>query len=862
VTTMHTFHLRPFQEQVFKKITQGQSVILQAPTGSGKTRAALSPFVQNLALGENKLPHTCRYAVPLRVLANQFYREFQSVAENIDKGYPTRLLETYGAIGRKAIAVQTGEQPDDPQFESLLTFCTIDQLLASFLAVPYGLGPRLANINVGAVAGSYLVLDEFHLYPLGEHHSLYGARTTTLQMLRLLRGVAPFVLMTATFSTSLLARLQTLLGAEIVTVRDPNELQEIAQGRTRTFRRSPEAMDARAIFQEHQNRRQTGNACTLVICNTVLRAQKLFLDMKAVAGENTRVVLLHSRFSVKGRRTLSEEVEHELGQQQWQNGIYLGRDIIVIATQVVEVGLNISAQVLHTENAPASSLIQRAGRCARFAHQHGNVFIHPLPLDDGGKEASTLPYDKNVCAATWDALTKFDDQEVGFLEEQELINVVHTPEDQKLLDHYEQNEEDITGHIFRCFNTNDRGETSTLIREVSQVHILIHDTPDRAITEEPWRWQTFAFHPDSFASARRWQTLQERGRDLEWVCKKAEPEPVVGISDDANNEDTIDNRQKTRYAWRSITNPHEAAQALIIALPRQLARYDSELGFVLLDDQLNIGPGTYQSTLLPEASRKRDYSGSRVTSYQDHIRGLVCAYNLGIKDDIHFIARKMEKEMRLPTGAIDQAVRLAIACHDLGKLNCSWQQWALAWQRLLYEKQGRAVPYQPPDPSFCFAKTDFDFASRDQRQWQKEVRLSRPHHACESVALGRTLIGLSLGISKTSTEEQRAVLRAICGAIARHHSPQASAYGIASFDDRAKKAAAEALLIAHQGGNWSYDPARLATAIDQTGDLAPVTSDHWKITRPDWQDGYTDLLETWLYFVIVRALRLADQRAG
>lgn len=861
MTTPHSFHLRPFQEQVFKTIMRGKSVILQAPTGSGKTKAALSPFVQNLAVGEHQLPHTCRYAVPLRVLANQFYREFCTLAEDIDRQAPTRLTDIYQNIGRGAIAIQTGEQPDDPQFESLLTFCTIDQLLASFLAVPYGLGSRLANINVGAVAGSYLALDEFHLYPLREH-SIYGARTTTIHMLRLLRDITPFVMMTATFSTTLLERLQTLLGAEIVSVRDQQELLEIAQGRTRTFKRSAEAMDARAIFEEHRSRQRAGNACTLVVCNTVLRAQKLFLEMKAVAGEHTRVVLLHSRFSAADRRTLSGEIEQELGPQQWQDGIYLGRDIIVIATQVVEVGLDISVQVLHTENAPANSLIQRAGRCARFAHQHGVVFVYPLPLDAEGNEASTLPYENNVCAATWGALTGLDGREVGFLQEQELIDEVHTLEDRALLDHYERNEEEITGRIFQCFNTNDRSETTTLIREVSQVHILIHDTPDETITEEPWRWQTFAFHPGSFASSRRWQELQERGRDLEWVCKKAEPDPTATSSDDPKNDDTSDNRQKTRYMWQSVTNPHEAAQALIIALPRQLARYDSELGFVLLDGQLNIGPGTYQSALLPATSRTRDYAGSHVTSYQDHIRGLVCAYDLGIKDALHFFACKLEDQMGLSHGIVDQAIRLAIACHDLGKLNRSWQQWALAWQKLLYEKQGRTVPYQPPDPSFCFAKTDFNFASREQRQWQKEVHLPRPHHACESVFLGRTLIGVSLGISKTSGEEQKAVWRAICGAIARHHSSQASAYSIAALDEKAQRAAEEALQIAHQGGSWSYDPARLETHIKRAGDLAPTSSEQWKITRPDWTSGRIGELETWLYFVIVRALRLADQRAG
>lgn len=852
----NNFELRPFQEKVFQHVMNGRSVILQAPTGSGKTKAALMPFLQNLAQQDDALPYTCRYAVPLRVLANQFYREYESIVTRIDLQGRTHLKEIYQPLNHRAISIQTGEQPDDPQMESALTFCTIDQLLASFLAVPYGVGSNRANLNVGGVIGSFLILDEFHLYPfLREGKSVFGARTTAIEMLRLLKSIMPFVLMTATFSTSLLNQLKTLLDAEIVTVSDPVELQAIAQGRTRTFQRSQAPMNAGTILEEHQQRK--GNRCTLIVCNTVLRAQKLYLQLKEAEAQETRVILLHSRFSAQDRKRLSEEVERELGPHNWHNGTYSGQDIIVIATQVVEVGLDISVQVLHSEIAPANSLIQRAGRCARFAQQLGQVIVYPLPLDEEGKESNTAPYEQSLCVATWNEIEQFEGQEVDFIKEQAIIDAVHTEEDKKLLNGYKKYEGEILSHIFGSFNTNQRGISSTLIRDVSQVQILIHDDPDTAIEETPWRWQSFSMHPGSLLNPKRWQALQQKATQpgVDWVCKEAKPV----IEENPDGADGIDNRQKTRYTWDVVTNPESIRQALVIALPSQLARYDNQLGFVLLDGQLELKPNGYQSVLLPAPTPDYVNKGSQQTSYQQHIAGLIHAYNTSISNEIKSIVSKLEHEMGLSNGIIDQAVRLAIACHDLGKLNQTWQQWALSWQKLVWGKLHKG-PYQLPDPYYCFAKTDYNY-SREQRQWQKEVQPKRPTHACESVAIARNLIGTSLGITKTDGKERLPVLRAICGAIAHHHTSQASKHGAAMLDERTRKAAKEALQIAHQGAAWEYDPYSLIMHIPQENDLMPSNAQKPRLTLPSY-DKRQDELETWLYFVIVRALRLADQRAG
>ena len=181
---MSTLDPYPFQRHVADLLLSGQSVILQAPTGAGKTFAAKLPFFEARQQGLD-FPRKCIYAVPMRVLANQF------AAEKL-----TLPLQ---------VAIQTGEHRDDPQFTADITFATIDQVLSSFLLAPYSLPRRLANLNAGAIASSYLVFDEFHLF------EPTAMLPTTLEMLRMLRGVVPFLLMTATFSRDMLHGLADIL---------------------------------------------------------------------------------------------------------------------------------------------------------------------------------------------------------------------------------------------------------------------------------------------------------------------------------------------------------------------------------------------------------------------------------------------------------------------------------------------------------------------------------------------------------------------------------------------------------------------------------------------------------------------------
>src|SRR5689334_5293534 len=111
--------LRAFQKQVRQLVTEGENVIIHVPTGAGKTRAALTPFMDNLEVEGDTLPRHCLYATPMRVLSSQFHHLYQGILTHMDKVKGTDFFRQYGyeLLGDAMVSIQTGEQPDDPQFE-------------------------------------------------------------------------------------------------------------------------------------------------------------------------------------------------------------------------------------------------------------------------------------------------------------------------------------------------------------------------------------------------------------------------------------------------------------------------------------------------------------------------------------------------------------------------------------------------------------------------------------------------------------------------------------------------------------------------------------------------------------------------
>jgi CRISPR-associated endonuclease/helicase Cas3 len=160
---------------------------------------------------------------------------------------------------------------------------------------------------------------------------------------------------------------------------------------TKTIAATDHGAFATAIKNAHQKAPEQGEhgRITLVVCNTVERAARTFDALERLAITKD-LRLVHSRFRPHERAAWKSDF---LSKEACKKDV----DRIIVATQVIEAGVDISATTLVTELAPWSSLVQRFGRCARYGGSGAVVVV-----DRGRDENVARPYSvAELDAAKW-----------------------------------------------------------------------------------------------------------------------------------------------------------------------------------------------------------------------------------------------------------------------------------------------------------------------------------------------------------------------------------------------------------------------------------------------------------------------------
>lgn len=789
----------PFQRQVAELLLGGRNVILQAPTGSGKTHAAMLPFLNALE-HRRDFPTKCIYSVPMRVLANQFVGDY------------SETVRRAGRADRIEVAIQTGERNQNPQLDANLIFATIDQTLSSFLLNPYSLPMRRANLNAAAVMGSYLVFDEFHLYAPD------SALPTALHMLQMLRGITPFVLMTATFSRDMLDELADALGAQVVpgTDEEREQLQHLeSQQKTRRYHVADGPLTAQAVLEKHQGR-------SLVICNTVDRARALYEALQRGKDPHTEVWLLHSRFLRRDR----DEIEERL-RARFAKNVRDG-SLILVSTQAIEVGVDITSTALHTELAPANAILQRAGRCARYKDEEGDVYIYPYALDPTSGEPFSLcehpaPYagkdERKLFVPTLEQFWGRSGRKLKFQDEQDIISAVHGPLDRQIIEALRRGAYDHRRRMFAVMRHDDTTDARHLIREIFQQQVTVHPNPDELLAS-PFDVPSFGVHPG---------TLQKYVKA--WLERAAEPD-LDGAVKYLRFVPNEDNSQSNRsaYEWEDVYTPETAWGAPLIVVHPSLATYDPALGFLPDRD------GTWWAELpsRDQRSERPDYT-YHLETYEDHIRRVYEAFE-ELWPELDYAAHRLEARYGWPQGSVRRAAELAVLLHDVGKLSVKWQNWVKRYQ----EEIG-----MPVKAGQAYAHTEVQ--NDAHREAERKVG-RRPWHAVEG-ALAAAPILFSV------FAEQQPLAKAAFSAIARHHAPKSEEHQPfrlvkdATAHIRAALCPQDAIddLLANLFGMDAEIPCGLETQEVIEGAVA----------QPEDDD---DLASFLAYLLIVRALRRADQQ--
>lgn len=783
-----------FQRHVAELLlTEKRNVILQAPTGSGKTHAALLPFLNAL---ENKrdFPKKCIYSVPMRVLANQFVEAYEG------------RVKKAGRDDRIQVRIQTGEQPKDKELASNLIFATIDQTLSSFLIAPYSLPRRQANLNAAAVMGSYLVFDEFHLY---EPDSMLP---TTLHMLQMLKGIAPFILMTATFSANMLSDLAELLDAEVVpgTDEERDQLRDLeSQQKTRRYHVADQSLSARSVLDLHVGR-------SLVICNQVDRARRLYETLCEAKDADTEVLLLHSRFLREDRNRIEGRIRAEFARGA------TGGSLIVVSTQAIEVGVDITCTVLHTELAPANAILQRAGRCARYPREKGNVYIYQYSADEDTGETIDLcedimPYSsqKDQFIATLEQFRERSGETLDFVAEQEIVTAVHGPRDRQILDELRMGAYDHQRNMYSIMRGDALTDVKHLVRDVFQQQVTIHANPDELL-DSPFDAPSFGLHPGTLQKyVKTWLERYDQDDSIPWAVK--------WLWQPSRDEDA-EQENRSRYEWKPVDTPQTVVGAPLIVVHPALATYDGTLGF--LPDR----SGTWQANLPKAEERTEPPYSYRLETYENHIRQVYKAFT-ELWPEMEHAARQLEQRFGWERGSVYRAAELAVLLHDVGKLSVKWQVWVQEYQQSIG---------QPVQKGHAYAHTEL----RGPTHREAEQRIGkRPWHAVEgAIAV--------VPILKDIFGDNPALAMAAYSAIARHHA--AHSYSNGAF--KLMKEAQRHILATLTNETWGQLMIELISEGQKDED--PLGENVIQLNDSPADEEVASYLA---YLLMVRLLRLADQ---
>ena len=343
----------------FKK----KHTFVKAPTGAGKTDFLLK---------------RCRgrvfYTLPFQASINAMYERITHDLKNVED---IRLLHSTSRLVIEGNKIE--EKVIQDKFGAAVKVLTPHQLGAIVF------GTRGYEAILFDLQGCDIILDEIHTYS-------DIIQAIVLKIVEILNAEGCRIhIGTATMPSVLEKKILEILGKEntqVVSLSDDvlSSFNRHIVHKSNSFEELLPVI-TQAIKEEQK---------ILIVCNRVANAQSVFFQIKDIYPQVPHM-LIHSRFRRTDRNSLEAELKEVYNQSEYA--------CIVVSTQVVEVSLDISFDLMITEAAPIDALIQRFGRINRKRKETTKREYKPVyVIIPPENKKDCLPYSSDILQSSFNVL--------------------------------------------------------------------------------------------------------------------------------------------------------------------------------------------------------------------------------------------------------------------------------------------------------------------------------------------------------------------------------------------------------------------------------------------------------------------------
>jgi len=346
--------------------------LVTAPTGAGKTDFLV-----------RRCKNRIFYTLPFQASINAMFLRFRTDLPGADirRVHAASKVEldekTEAAINnQQEVPVEDVDLQQHPG--ATIKVMTPHQISALVFCTP---GHEAIALDI---KGQDVILDEVHTFS-------EESQTMVLQIVKVLKHHGCHIHVgTATLPTVLKNKLIEMMGgkeAVFEVALTPDQLDQFDRHQIFTkYENQPIEFEAlKKIVQSAVKDKKK----ILLVANRVKTAQKWFNELQNIFPD-IKMVLIHSRYRRKDRAALEKQIIALQEEKQTE-------PCIAISTQVVEVSLDISYDLMITEAAPLDALIQRFGRVNRRRSdatigKYKPVYI----LQPAATEKEIKPYNKEL----------------------------------------------------------------------------------------------------------------------------------------------------------------------------------------------------------------------------------------------------------------------------------------------------------------------------------------------------------------------------------------------------------------------------------------------------------------------------------